>query len=462
MNKKELEKWLFDHQKEEGSPDFERVLQQYKKLVDAGGDPLKAAENEYNALASGPDSPENRAAMDRLRTKIADLGGQPKMREGPLVSSQTSEQSEETREEPTKGKSDLPSQADFEDYLQGARMAQLLGAGVASAKYLPNVTRGVLGPTIGAISQSIEEGRMRAAPPPVPPSVPPSAPAIPANPAVSALSGASSPIVVSPNSPVAGSALQAPSGGQAMNPAGGRGTANYGQAFGLGEIERNRALDMTKNEGGVHDLTTKKRTALNRLSTIAPEYREIHVGTSGQPTGLMLNTRNARESYVQRPPEPTALPSQQTTLQPTTPTRAYTPAQLPPPPPPSGLEQVRQTFTRMANSPIGQNIAGAARAVKRGVGALGTIGAGSEGFLNLYDMIDALQKDKYGRAAMSGAKAAAMGAMIRTPYGLIPAAMLYGADYLNDATARAKFKALHGMSPQQAYESEGGFYISPE
>jgi hypothetical protein len=52
--------------------------------------------------------------------------------------------------------------------------------------------------------------------------------------------------------------------------------------------------------------------------------------------------------------------------------------------------------------------------------------------------------------------------MIRTPYGLIPAAILYGADYLNDATARAKFKALHGMSPQQAYESEGGFYISPE
>jgi hypothetical protein len=73
-------------------------------------------------------------------------------------------------------------------------------------------------------------------------------------------------------------------------------------------------------------------------------------------------------------------------------------------------------------------------------------------------MVDALQKDKYGRAAMSGAKAAAMGASIMTPYGLIPAAALYGADWLGDATARAKTKALHGMSPQQAYESEGGFY----
>jgi hypothetical protein len=458
MNKKEAEKWLHDHKNEEGTPDFERVFEQYRKLVNAGGDPLKAAQDEYNEVSSKPDSPENRAALDRLRTKIADLGGQPKMREGPLVSDQATEQQEATTEEPTKGKNDLPSQADFDNYLQEARLAQLLGTGAASARYLPNVTQRVLGPTFSALSQAIEEGRMRAAPP----SSPPSTPNLPAPTAASPLSAISSSIV-SPNSPVAGSALPGPggtpAGGPTMTPAGGRGTANYGQAFGLGEIERNRALDMTKNEGGVHDLTTKRREALGTLRQIAPEYREIHVGPSGERTGFMLNTRNARESYVQRPVDPTALSSQQTTLQPTTPTRAYAPIQAPPP---SGLEQVRQTFTRMANTPIGQNVAGATRAVGSGLRALGTIGAGSEVGLNLYDMVDAIQKEKYGRAVMSGAKAAAMGASVMTPYGLIPAALLYGADYLNDATARAKFKALHGMSPQQAYESEGGFYISPE
>jgi len=116
----------------------------------------------------------------------------------------------------------------------------------------------------------------------------------------------------------------------------------------------------------------------------------------------------------------------------------------------------------MANTPMGQNVVGAARALKSGIGALGTIGAGSEVGLNLYDMIDALQKEKYGRAAMSAGKAASMGASIMTPYGLIPAALLYGADYLGDAQSRANMKALHGMEPKKAYESEGGFYISPE
>jgi hypothetical protein len=52
-------------------------------------------------------------------------------------------------------------------------------------------------------------------------------------------------------------------------------------------------------------------------------------------------------------------------------------------------------------------------------------------------MVKALEDEKYGRAAMSAGKAAAMGASIMTPYGLIPAALLYGADYLSDAQARA-------------------------
>jgi len=129
-----------------------------------------------------------------------------------------------------------------------------------------------------------------------------------------------------------------------------------------------------------------------------------------------------------------------------------------PPPVASGLDQVRATFNRMANTPIGQGVSRTVSALGRGAGALGTIGAGSEVGLNLYDMVKALEDEKYGRAAMSAGKAAAMGASIMTPYGLIPAALLYGADYLGDAQSRAYAKALHGMNPQKAYESEGGFY----
>jgi hypothetical protein len=112
----------------------------------------------------------------------------------------------------------------------------------------------------------------------------------------------------------------------------------------------------------------------------------------------------------------------------------------------------------MANTPIGQGVLRTVSALGTGARALGTIGAGSEVGLNLYDMVKALEDEKYGRAAMSAGKAAAMGASIMTPYGLIPAALLYGADYLNDAQSRANMKALHGMNPQKAYESEGGFY----
>jgi hypothetical protein len=120
------------------------------------------------------------------------------------------------------------------------------------------------------------------------------------------------------------------------------------------------------------------------------------------------------------------------------------------------------TFNRLANTPLGQNVSRAASVLGKGAGALGTVAAGSEVGLNLYDMVKALEDEKYGRAAMSAGKAAAMGASIMTPYGLIPAALLYGADYLNDAQSRANMKALHGMAPKKAYESEGGFYISPE
>ena len=45
---------------------------------------------------------------------------------------------------------------------------------------------------------------------------------------------------------------------------------NYAKSAGLTDIEAARALDMTKNTGGVHDLSTQRREGLGRVNQIAP------------------------------------------------------------------------------------------------------------------------------------------------------------------------------------------------
>jgi len=45
---------------------------------------------------------------------------------------------------------------------------------------------------------------------------------------------------------------------------------NYGKAAGLTDIEAGRALDMTKQEGGVHDLSTQRREGLNKVKQMFP------------------------------------------------------------------------------------------------------------------------------------------------------------------------------------------------
>ena len=102
MTKEQAVQWLFEHKAEEGSPEFERVLSQYKSL--AGGDPLKAAEAEYAKVEAQPDSAEKNAALDRLRSQITDLGGKPKLSKGPLVTQQAAEE----KKEEAKPKSELP------------------------------------------------------------------------------------------------------------------------------------------------------------------------------------------------------------------------------------------------------------------------------------------------------------------------------------------------------------------
>jgi hypothetical protein len=85
MTKDQAEKWLFEHRSDEGSPEFERVFEQYKGLAAAGGDQLKAAEAEYAKVEGQPNSPAKLAMLDALRTKIENLGGTPKLSNAPMV-----------------------------------------------------------------------------------------------------------------------------------------------------------------------------------------------------------------------------------------------------------------------------------------------------------------------------------------------------------------------------------------
>jgi len=78
-----------------------------------------------------------------------------------------------------------------------------------------------------------------------------------------------------PAAPTTGS-MEAPARpGPVRPPLGGTGTQNYARSFGLGDIEAGRAVDMTKQPGGVHDLTTQRRMGLQRVNELFPnQFRE--------------------------------------------------------------------------------------------------------------------------------------------------------------------------------------------
>ena len=471
MTKEQAVQWLFEHKDEEGSPDFERVLSQYQAL--ASGDPLKAAEAEYAKIAAQPDSPEKSARLDTLRTKISDLGGQPKLTTGPLVT-----QAAEEKKEEAKPKGELPSQADFDAYLQEARKAQLLGGAAATTKFLPEVTRRVLGPTVGALSQAVEEGRMRAQPPAQPP-VQSALPA-PTGTALSPLGQASggygqsnlggygnqtvldrSGAVIDPRAPNQPTMYQADRQRQGTIKEPGTRYATTGRASQTGYLAQSKELSEAEKEARAILESVRNNPKTPPLPSIP---RGITASTASgivAPAAALEPLPPPQIGAAGIEPRIGTVPPEGPYVNPQS-LRALPAATTAPPPVASGLDQVRMTFNRLANTPLGQNVSRAASVLGKGAGALGTVAAGSEVGLNLYDMVKALEDEKYGRAAMSAGKAAAMGASIMTPYGLIPAALLYGADYLNDAQSRANMKALHGMAPKKAYESEGGFYISPE
>ncbi|MBU3734844.1 MAG: lytic transglycosylase domain-containing protein [Candidatus Planktophila sp.] len=192
---------------------------------------------------------------------------------------------------------------------QEIRQAQLYGGGAGAGMTAFRSGKELAGSAVESLAQRAAEGAQRAtAPQPI-------------------LGGAKPPTgpLGAPQAPYVG-------GPQAV-----RGTAveNYGKAFGLGDIEAGRALDMTKQPGGVHDLTTQRREALNKLKGMAPAIGMAEDATRG---GLMV-------------------PQQTPYTGPRGPQGQIGGAKPPPvspvtPPPASALEDVTSLLRRLATTPI--------------------------------------------------------------------------------------------------------------
>jgi hypothetical protein len=394
----ELGAWLLANQSKKDSPEFQDKVAEYRLL---------RFQQKYQEASQLPDSDRKAMVLDRLRTEITNAGGTPELTQGPLVTQQPEEG--EFVEAPNPQAPPAPtadtSGADAADrFLMGGA-----GAALGTAASTAGIASNALANRSARVAGMQEEARLAAqarAAAQAAGAAPDVVMAAPSGSMVSRPPAAPGPV------PAPGSAV-APRG-PAMTPAGGTGVANYGQRFGLGEIERNRALDMTKQEGGVHDLTTKRREALNTLREFAPEYREL-------PSGLMVNTRNARERFVQNPqgalPAPAALPAPdmgpapmadvvQPTMQPAAPARAYVP------PKPGPLDQVADLYRRLMNTPI---VEGAGRVMRRVAPPVAAAGAG----LDLAEIEHELRKEAaqrdYLKMALKGAGVAG-GALSLIPH----------------------------------------------
>jgi hypothetical protein len=122
-------------------------------------------------------------------------------------------------------------------------------------------------------------------------------------------------------------------------PPSGYGTYNYGVSQGLTDIESGLAKDMTKQTGGVHDLLTQRREALNRLQSMGANDFVENPRFGGIMTQAPSVGSGPRQSFAFRAPDV----GQPAELQ------AIPRAPIVPtvPPPPSGLDQVKNMFTGM-------------------------------------------------------------------------------------------------------------------
>lgn len=179
---------------------------------------------------------------------------------------------------------------------------------------------------------------------------------------------------------------------------------NYAKAAGLTDIEAARALDMTKQEGGAHDLSTKRRIALNQIKQNFPGERFVENPRFG---GIMTPTQGGgggpRQSFVIRPsvapsPEvPQGIAGGEERL----------PTRQPISTSPNKTEQTSQILSKLA-AKYPSLISGFRRILSGGLGGFGGAAGGMEAL------------DRYQRGDMPAAALAGTGAL--ASLGMIPAA----------------------------------------
>ena len=341
-----------------------------------GGDPVLAAAG-YNAGLDHPyfADPDNKPLPDSTKEYLKGINQIGGFAATPAPSNA---QDDEPFVEP-------PVPASENDFKMRMAMDAAGIAGGASLAKVADVGSGVVGgardivrasrslPGALSVLQSMQNAGS------APPGMPPQAMPPQGMPPQGQPSGMARPVAGGPAGPVGGPAAP-------LTQMGGSATANYGQAFGLREIEANRATDMTKNPGGVHDLINKRTQALQKIQQMGGGYVE-----NPNYGGLMTPERSVgsgpRASFVQTPGAPGGL----SPLPPSAPISAAPPPPPAPPAPPGPLSR-------------------AAGAVKQGVGAVlrSPVVMGGLGGLSMAESGQEAEK-RYSEGDMPGAAIAGAG-----------------------------------------------------
>jgi hypothetical protein len=334
-----------------------------KQGLDKFGDPMLAVAG-YNAGHDHPyfTDPENRSLPDSTKEYIREInqtGG---------FAATPAPQDEGPAEEP-------PAPASEEDFNANKMRMAMDAAGIAGGAAVAKVADVGKG-AIGGAQDLVRASRslpgalsvlnsMQGAGSPAPAMPPQAMP-----PQGMPPQGMPRPVAGGPAGPVGGPASP-------LQQMGGSATANYGKAFGLTDIEANRALDMTKNPGGANDLINQRRQAMQKIQQMGGGYVE-----NPNYGGIMTPERSVgsgpRASFVQTPGAPGGLAP----LPPAQPVSAVPPAPAQPGPLAKMGQGVMQGAGAVMRSPLvsgalgGLSIAEGAQEADRRVQAKDTTGAG--------------------------------------------------------------------------------------
>ena len=180
-------------------------------------------------------------------------------------------------------------------------------------------------------------------------------------------------VIATPQAPIPS---DGPDGGRMPKGQTGSMVYNYGKAAYLTDIEAARALDNTKNRGGVHDLTTQRREAINRITDLFPGDRYVeNPRFSGVLTPDSSMSRSPRQSFTVQAPLRDVPPG--TIFGPAAPppegTLRQLPRQLPVPTTPPPLSLLDEAIAKLGNIAKGGLRVISSAPVAGGLGGYGAV-----------------------------------------------------------------------------------------